>query len=958
MTPEQWERVSELYHTALELDPNERSAFLETECDASLRSEVLSLLAADGAAGDFIKEPIVGNSPPNFDSSPTNDLAGKTLGHYLIERSIGSGGMGEVYLAVDTRLGRKVAIKTLPAEIAADQNYLKRFRNEALAAANINHPNVSTIYSVEENADSPFITMEYIEGKTLDRCIPENGLAIDKFVDWFTQIADALAHAHEKGIVHRDIKPGNVMIAAEGKPKVLDFGLALIDPRSAVRIESDIHITTPGQIIGTPSYMSPEQAEGKTVDHRTDIFSLGVVMYEAITGDRPFTGDSNAEIVSNLLKTDPLPIQTSRPDVPEALAKLIEGCVIKPRDRRVQSMRSISDALAAMGSYIKTGRSLESFQHRLFREYRPPSAMWIPFSAVVIAVAAVGLWYIFSEDQSTAAVSYADFTFRKLSQSNDVVFAHITADGRSVAYNTIEEKEMRAMYIRRIDDRNALQLMPQQPVQYWGGLTTSTDGSQIYFITAERAAKFGTLYRISSLGGQPRKLVDTVNDLGSLSPDGTRILFVRYTDDGANLMSASSDDGTDERVIQSVGGSTLYRDPQYSADGTKIYVIRFDVRDGNEYWSIVELPAAGGAEKVIVPSQRPKISELVTLRRSNALIVNATDPISNLAQLYHLSLDTGRQTRITNDLNQYFGASADDTGETIVSAQRQQQNMVWIGDTDDPSSFKMVSPEPNVYMTAQLTPAGQIIYDAVDNNRPHIYKMNADGSNIQQLTPNNSDDSKPCVSPDGRYIVFDSDRSGERRIWRMNIDGSEPELLTVDEGTASSPQISADGSTVFYFKNVRGAARQIFQVPIEGGQATRAPFDSEDYFTVSNSGKMIAYTAGDEPQKRPKIHVRSLSDPASVRVFPVSPIHILNWSADDRSLFYREREVGENPYATIWKLDVDSGRSKVLFSVAPEHIYDISFSADGKRMVMVRGKMLSDAVLLTRLAQQSGTDVE
>jgi serine/threonine protein kinase len=956
MTPEQWEKVSELYHSALEIDVAERDAYLETVCDGdpTLRNEVLSLLAADDAAGDFIKEPIVGNSPPNFRSSPTNDLAGKSLGHYEIARSVGSGGMGEVYLAIDTRLGRKVAIKTLPAEIADDPNYLKRFRNEALAAANLNHPNVSIIYSVEEAADTPFITMEYIEGKTLDRCIPEDGLSIDKFVDWFAQIADALAHAHEKGIIHRDIKPGNVMIATEAKPKVLDFGLALIDPRSSVRVESDIHITTPGQIIGTPSYMSPEQAEGKTVDQRTDIFSLGVVMYEALTGDRPFTGDSNAEIVSNLLKSDPLPIQTVRPDVPDALARLIEGCIIKPRDRRVQSMRAISDSLAAMGSYIKTGRSLESFQHRLYREYRPASAVWIPFAAVVVAIAAVGLWYIFSEDKSSAQVSFADFTFRKLSQSNDVVFAHITADGRSVAYNTIEDKEMRAMYIRRIDDRNALQLMPPQPVQYWGGLTTSSDGSQIFFITAERAAKFGTLYRISSLGGQPRKLVDTVNDLGSLSPDGVRVLFVRYTDDGADLISASSEDGTDENVIQSIGAGSLYRDPQFSADGTKIYTIRFDVREGNEYWSIVEIPAGGGPERVIVPSQRPKISELVPLRRSNALIVNATDPISNLPQLYHLSLASGRQTRITNDLNQYFGASADDSGQTIVSAQRQQQNTVWIGDPEDPSTFKMVSPEPNVYMTAHLTPSGQIVYDAVDNNRPHIFKMSADGSNIQQLTPNNSNDSKPWVSPDGRYIVFDSDRSGERRVWRMNIDGSEPTLLTVDEGTASSAHISPDGSMVYYFKNVRGAERQIFQVPIEGGQSTRAAFDSEDYFALSNNGKMIAYTAGDGTQKRPRMHVRTLSDPSSVRVFPVSPIHILNWSRDDRSLFYREREEGENPYATIWQLEIDSGKSKVLFSVAPEHIYGINFSADGRTIVMVRGKMLTDAVLLTRIAPPSG----
>src|SRR6188768_1295915 len=224
----------------------------------------------------------------------------------------------------------------------------------------------------------------------------------------------------------------------------------------------------------------------------------------------------------------------------------------------------------------------------------------------MVVVLSVAAWYYFSRPE-TPPFTLENISQRKLSQSNNVVYAHITPDGNSIAYHTIEDNETRTLWIRRIADRNALQLLPPRPVQFWGGLTLTEDGSSIFYVTAERAARHGTLYRISSLGGQPRKLVDAVNDLGSLSPNGDRLLIVRYGEK-TQLISVMAADGSDERVLRSSSPDTLYRDPQFSVDGKRVYSIRFDREAGVEFWSLVEMSADGGNETVLIPKQRPKMS--------------------------------------------------------------------------------------------------------------------------------------------------------------------------------------------------------------------------------------------------------------------------------------------------------------------------------------------------------------
>jgi serine/threonine protein kinase len=276
-------------------------------------------------------------------------MIGTTLAHYRITAAIGAGGMGEVYRATDTKLGRDVALKVLPAEMAARPERLERFRREAKALAALDHPGVVGVYSVEEADGVHFLTMQLVEGESLDRLIPESGLRVDRVLEIATALADALAAAHEKGIVHRDLKPANVMVTSDGRVKVLDFGLARMtgpqaEPSGGSELPTDLR-TREGVVMGTVPYMSPEQVSGREVDHRTDLFSLGIILYEMASGRRPFQGSSSAELASAILRDTPRPLGELRSDLPAGLQQVIRRCLEKKPDDRIASARDLRAAL-------------------------------------------------------------------------------------------------------------------------------------------------------------------------------------------------------------------------------------------------------------------------------------------------------------------------------------------------------------------------------------------------------------------------------------------------------------------------------------------------------------------------------------------------------------------------------------------------------------------------------------
>jgi len=345
VTLERWQQVKELFVEALEQELGERPAFLDRACgaDESLRREVELLLSGYEEAGSFMEAPALEIAAQAIAEERDQPMAGRQLGAYQILSTLGAGGMGVVYRARDTRLGRIVAIKVLPPAVASDGERMRRFVREARLASALNHPNVATIYEIGEADGLHFIAMEYVEGETLQARIRGRRFELAEIIEIGLQISDALDEAHTKGITHRDIKPENVMVRPDGLVKVLDFGLAKLTERPAASAEVDSQAETlarlstePGMVMGTVSYMSPEQARGQKVDHRTDIFSLGVVMYEMMTGRRPFDGETASDVIAAILRGEPLPLSHLRPNSPPELERMINRMLAKDREARYQ----------------------------------------------------------------------------------------------------------------------------------------------------------------------------------------------------------------------------------------------------------------------------------------------------------------------------------------------------------------------------------------------------------------------------------------------------------------------------------------------------------------------------------------------------------------------------------------------------------------------------------------------
>ncbi len=398
-----WPRIEPILERAFELEPQAQVAYLAAACrgEEQLRREVEKILAADREAGDFLSG-VVGDVGPDLfrelePKAPAAELREDgELGPYRVGRRLGGGGMGLVHEAEDPRLGRRVALKVLPPEVAGDAGRLERFEREARAVAALNHPNIVTIYSVEGSRAGPLLTMELIEGRTLDELVPQAGMNLGGFLELALPLADAVAAAHEKGITHRDLKPANLMVTREGRLKVLDFGLAKLRrpaPAGADPTASRT-MTSAGAILGTMPYMSPEQAEGKPVDRRTDLFSLGTLYYEMLTGKRPFHGDTPAALVSSILRDEPRPLGELRSDLPAVLTELVERCLEKDAERRWPTARQLRDELEGLKRQVESERFLaDSGSARSDRAERRGKFLIAVAGAALAAALGVSLWY-------------------------------------------------------------------------------------------------------------------------------------------------------------------------------------------------------------------------------------------------------------------------------------------------------------------------------------------------------------------------------------------------------------------------------------------------------------------------------------------------------------------------------------------------------------------------------------
>ena len=857
--------------------------------------------------------------------------------------------MGEVYAAEDTRLGRRVALKVLSREWAMDADRRERFEREARAVAALNHPNIVTIHSVEEADGVPFLTLELVEGRTLDALIPPGGLPLDRILAYAIPLADAVGAAHQRGITHRDLKPANVMIGDDGRVKVLDFGLAKLkesDASLAASLPTQA-LTGEGRIMGTVAYMSPEQAEAKPVDPRSDVFSLGVVIFEMATSQRPFKGDTPLSILSSILKDTPASLTDLKANLPRDLARIVRRCLSKDPEDRYQTAKDLRNDLRALKEDPSSAPSPAA---------RGRYVMVAVASIAALLVAAAFVYWSGDARQPGAASPataqpFASVSLNRLTTTGTAGLAAISDDGRYVAY-VITEQGKSGLWLRQVATTSNVAIVPPADVRFHG-VTFSPDGNHLFYSFYPAGELFGHLWQVPVLGGTPRRILDDVDGDISFEPSGNRFAMVRNhapTQQTFLIVSDTSGSNVKTLVTRKAPNRFNIGSVAWSPDGRSIasVVNRGEALEAD----VVLVDATTGQERVLGNHAWRNISEVAWLPDGKSLLINARAAGSeSAAQVWLLPASGDEPRRITNDLSSYAGLSVSADGKSFVSVRSEMRSRVWIVDAAGGESRAVSSgagADDGVDGLA-WTADGRLVYTSASSGNRDIWMMDADGRHRLQLTSDKAHDSWPAVTTDGRRIVFVSERGGARGLWVMELSGEDQRRVgTVTVGP--QPRVSTDGQWIYY----TAPGGRNFRISIEGGEPVPVELPAAAEGSVnplpegfhepvpSPEGRMIAGHYNSREPRGERTAVVPL-DGGPPRLFPHVTIDA-EWSADGKSLLYL---VARDGSTNLWRQPIAGGPAVPLTRFSDERIFRFSASPDQKRWAIVRGNIASDVVLLS-----------
>jgi eukaryotic-like serine/threonine-protein kinase len=995
MTPERWQQVKEIFNSAINQRPEERGVFISQACsgDEDLRSEVESLIASHERSGSFIDEPAFANAA--FLADDNSELKpGQAIGSYEVLSFISRGGMGEVYLAEDKRLGRKVALKLLPTSFTKDNDRLRRFEQEARAASALNHPNIITIYEIREAGSSHIIATEFVEGETLRSRLNRVPLTTTEALEIAIQVADALAAAHKAGIIHRDIKPENIMLRPDGYVKVLDFGLAKLSEQASPAVAAEaptIQVRTgSGIVIGTAGYMSPEQARGLGVDNRSDIFSLGAVIYEMLARRKPFEGDTPSDTLAAILKTEPPPLSRVLPGVPSELTRIVTKCLKKDREERYQVVKDLWLDLKALKQELEFQKNragetptvpgmsaVTGEPTAIFSEARPTvarsdagtiteslsieikrhkfgAAVAIVLIALVLAASGFGVYKLLNRE--TAVAHFSEISLVRLTNSGNAIDSTISPDGKYIVY-VLSDRSSQSLWIRQVSTANDKLVVPPAPVGYFG-TTFSPDGNDLYYVIKSNLDA-GTLYRIPTLGGTPVKLTEKIDGPVSFSPDGKQFVFVRgnYPNARSSALIIANIDGTGERELAVKNfperfSPIFFTGPSWSPDG-KIVAAAVATTGGQS--RLLGFSVADGKEQQLWQQHWPFTGRVQWLPDMSGLLVVAGETAAN-AQLWFVEHPSGNGRRVTNDLGTYRSIGLTQDGKTVTTVQAQGLVNLWIArDGDVAKASRLPTGNVSFYSSSgnnvSWTPDGRIVFVSNEGGNPNIWITNPDGSERKQLTANDAANFSPVVSADGKYIVFSVWRNGKRSLWRMQVDGRNPVQLTFGV-TDSFPSISPDSRWVIYTAE-SGAKPALWKVSIDGGTPTKIMERNATVGVVSPDGKYIAFTypeSADASAPPNRVSVIPFEGGEPIKTFQVNAggtvLSIVQWANDGKSILYT---VTGNNITNIWSQPLDGGPPKQTTEFKEMLMTGFAWSRDGKQLACTRGNLVRDAVLIRDL---------
>ena len=725
--------------------------------------------------------------------------SGTRLGSYVIESPLGAGGMGEVYRAKDTGLNRTVAVKVLPRETAGDASAAARFEREAKAVAALNHPNILSIFDFDTDDGQAYAVMELLDGDTLRERLGNGALPTRKAVEYAAAIARGLAAAHDKGIIHRDLKPENVIITRDEQVKILDFGLAkqtLAGDGQTMSLEESA--TRPGAVLGTVGYMSPEQVRGQQADSRSDIFSLGAILYEMLSGERAFQGDSAVETMSAILKHDPPELSRANADLPAGLERVVRHCLEKQPEARFQSASDLAFDLES-GSWA-SGSSQQALDYPRERIGGPNRWLVVAGCLAVAAAAFVG-----GQRMQTDQLIPEPIKVRPLTFSGSDSQPTVSPDGRFTAFASRRDGVSR-IWLKQFAGGG------EQPLT--GGTDElprfSADGSSVFYIHQQGGRLHG--YRTSLVGGQPRKVIDNINEIAP-SPDGRRIAFTRISlrVETEVILGIATVDGDEEQTLLQLENMYL-SGIDWSPDGSKIAVTRWPPQGAATGYGLIIVDVESGASRE-VPALMTALSGPIWSSKGDSLIyAEAPNTVGNL---------TGAPARVV------MRNLADDTVRTLFWAQ---------------GLFPFRGFRGNATMLSRAGP-GRIAFDSF-NQRMTLFETTSDGPR-QSLTRGSGADRQPAYSPDGRRLAFTSNRSGNMDIWALDRATGKLTQLTDDPGQDWDPGFTPDGRHLL-FSSDRSGNMEIWIANADGTDArqlTRDGIDAENA-TMTADGEWVVYAAG------------------------------------------------------------------------------------------------------------------
>jgi serine/threonine protein kinase/sugar lactone lactonase YvrE len=898
-------------------------------------------------------------------------MIGQTISHYRITGRLGSGGMGVVYEAQDLTLGRRVALKFLPPELARGASALDRFLLEARAASALNHPNICTIYAVENDGDQSFISMELIEGQGLDTKLHNGPLPLDRLLDVSIQLADALDAAHVKGIIHRDIKPANIFITERGQVKVLDFGLAKLTraPGTAdetIGVTQDTlrtaNLTSPGSTVGTVAFMSPEQARGEALDARTDLFSLGTVIYQMATGRLPFTGNTSAVIFHAILECDPIPPMQLNPQVPPRLQELIDKLLEKDLDLRYQSAADLRGDLKRLKRDNESGRktsqpasdsslpvavppapplrqsSGSSAVVTAARQHKLGTGVATLMIVVLVAVAGYGVYALLNRKRP---VPFENISITKVTETGKAALVAISPDGKYIL-NVVRDAGQESLWLRHLPTNSDTQVIPPAEVEY-AHLRFSPDGNYLYFTRSEPGSEeLKYLYRAPVLGGTPQKLVTDIDSNITFSPDGRQIAYFRLNNPeaGKERLLLLPVDGGDEKILDNRPVNGGWQDPAWSPDGKTI--VCMVLQPGDALSGLVAFDVATRKQSLFFTSASDIVQRPVWMPDSSGLLAQSS---LGHRQLVFVSYPDGKLHNVTRDTNSYSEPSVAADGHTLVSVLSQARYDLFtmpVASLNSAQARQVTSGAP--ILAFSWTRDGQMVIESDSG----LGLVNPDsGAKTPLVSPAGALADNPSACADGHYMVFSTifDKGNRTlNIWRTDASGGNLKQLS-DGKVDQSPVCSPDGHWVLYQDAVNGG--RLMKVAIDGGKSEQISDElAAGGFDISPDSKTIAFAAfghlGEHIETLTLLSVDS-NQILKTLAFEHPRSGPIRFSHDGKAVVYPFRHAGVDD---LWLQPLDASTGKQITDFKSNHIIDFRWSIDGSKLGVIRGHTDSDVVLI------------